>query len=542
MHTTTLKQNSQSLRRLAVGFNLKSHPATQDPATSVSLHPRANCAFTSWTVPTVLALANLLWVASFLPARAAAPFSFESAPGRLPKEVVPEDYDIAIVPDAKALSLTGTESVSLDFRKATDTIQFNSLNERLSGVTLDGQPVKDVVSDDKAQLTTVTLSQPAPAGRHTLRFNYSGVIETKPQGLFAQPFVKPGGGKDVLLSTQFETTDARRMFPCWDEPAFRATYTLTATVPSEWSVVGNMPIAHSVSHGALTTTTFHRSPKMASYLVEFSAGDLVRITDQVGQTELGVWTVRGQEEYGRTALANAKLILADYNEYFGVPFPLPKLDSLAIPGGFTGAMENWGAITYNDQNLLLTPASTLEDRQRVFSIQAHEMAHQWNGDLVTMGWWDDTWLNESFASWRAAKETDLRHPDWKWWEVQDRARETAMAADAQPSSHPIEQHVRDELQAKNSFDPRITYNKGQAVLRMIESYLGSDTFRDGVRAYLMAHAYSNATSADLWNGLSKACGREVGGIVAGWIEQPGFPLVSVAASRDADGNRTITLS
>jgi aminopeptidase N len=493
-------------------------------------------------MPTAFAMAMLLWMASLLALRAAAPFSFETAPGRLPKDVVPKDYDIAIVPDAKALSITGTVSVRLEFHKATDRIQFNSLNEKLSGVTLDGKPAKNVVSDDKAELTTVTLNKPARTGSHTLRFSYTAVIETKPQGLFAQPFVKPGGAKDVLLSTQFEATDARRMFPCWDEPAFRATFTLTVTIPSEWKVVSNMPIAHSARHGATTTTTFQRSPKMPSYLVEFSAGDLARITDQVGKTELGVWTVRGQEQYGSTALANAKLILADYNQYFGVPFPLPKLDSIAVPGGFTGAMENWGAITYNDQHLLITPASTLEDKQRVFSIQAHEMAHQWNGDLVTMGWWDDIWLNESFASWRAAKETDLRHPGWKWWEAQDASKEDAMAADAQPNSHAIQQHVTDELEAANSFDPRITYHKGQAVLRMIEAYLGPDIFRDGIRAYLKAHAYSNATSADLWNGLSKASGRDVGAIASGWTEQAGFPVVLDTANRDADGNRTISLA
>jgi aminopeptidase N len=485
----------------------------------------------------VLALITAL----LLPARAAAPFSFETAPGRLPKDVVPMDYDIAIVPDIKALSITGTETIKLEFRKATDAVQFNSLNEKLDGVTLDGRPVKSVVSDDAAELTTVKLEKPAAKGRHTLRFTYTGMIETKPQGLFLQRFVKPGGDKDVLLSTQFEATDARRMFPCWDEPAFRATYMLTVTVPSEWKVVGNMPIKGSTRQGANTTTTFQRSPKMPSYLVEFSAGDLERIADRVDKTEVGVWTVRGQERYGSNALANATVILSDYNQYFGLRFPLPKLDSIAVPGGYTGAMENWGAITYNDQNLLITPAGTLDTKQRVFSIQAHEMAHQWNGDLVTMGWWDDIWLNESFASWRAAKETDLRHPEWKWWEGEDGAKERAMGADGQPNSHAIEQHVTNELQAASSFDSRITYNKGQAVLRMIEAYLGPDTFRDGVRAYLKAHAYGNATSADLWNGLSKASGHDVGAIVSGWTEQIGFPLVSVTANRDTEGNRIITL-
>ncbi|MFN2459762.1 MAG: M1 family metallopeptidase, partial [Candidatus Velthaea sp.] len=215
---------------------------------------------------------------------------------------------------------------------------------------------------------------------------------------------------------------------------------------------------------------------------------------------------------------------------------------IAVPGGFQGAMENWGAITYNDQALLVNPSSTLANRQNVFSIQAHEMAHQWNGDLVTMGWWDDIWLNESFASWMAAKETDRRNPSWNWWENQDAAKEGAMDADARVTSHPIEIHVTDELQAENSFDPLITYSKGQAFLRMLEAYLTPDTFRDGIRRYMKARAFSNATSADLWKWLSAASGRDVAAVAASWTQQPGFPLVSVAATCDAAGKRTIALT
>ena len=281
---------------------------------------------------------------------------------------------------------------------------------------------------------------------------------------------------------------------------------------------------------------------MPTYLIEFTAGEFASLSGRGGTTLLNIWADRGREKDGAIALANAQQILADYNAYFGVPYPLPKLDSIAIPGGFGGAMENWGAITYNDQLLLLTPRSTIESRQDVYAVMAHEMAHQWNGDLVTMGWWDDLWLNESFASWRAAKQTDLRNPEWKWWDGEDRSKERAMRADAFVSSHAVQQHVRDELQADNVFDPDITYNKGQAVLRMFEAYLGDDVFRDGIRRYMKARAYSNATSADLWNALSAASGRNVADIAAGWIERPGFPLVAVTAVCDAAGKRTIALS
>ena len=491
---------------------------------------------------TVAMIAAAAGTALTMSAQAEAPFSFDTAPGRLPKNVVPLSYTVAIVPNIDTLTLAGTESVTLQFRAATATIVFNSLNETLSEVRLDHKPVAGVVSNDEQQLTTVTLAEPAAAGRHTLTFSYLGKIESQPHGLFTQSYVRPDGGQGRLLSTKMESTDARRMFPCWDEPAFRSTYQLTVTLPSGWQAVSNMPVASHVVDGTLTTTTFRRSPRMPSYLVELTAGELGEITARSDGVDLGVWAARGREQDGKIALANARQILADYDDYFGYRYPLPKLDSIAVPGGFGGAMENWGAITYNDQLLLLSATSTIADQQAVFSVQAHEMAHQWSGDLVTMGWWDDLWLNESFASWRAAKETDQRNPSWKWWQLQDADKEIAMSADARLASHAIQQHVTDELQAANAFDPEITYSKGQAVLRMFEAYLGPDTFRSGVRRYIRARAFSNATTADLWNALSAASGAAIGDIASGWTEQPGFPLVTVAASCDAAGRRTVALA
>jgi aminopeptidase N len=478
-----------------------------------------------------------------LPALAEEPFSFDGAPGRLPKNAVPISYSVAITPEVDSMTIQGKESVLLQLRQATDTLSFNTVNETLSEVRLDGQPVKSVESQNDKEWTSVTLAKAASIGPHTLTFSYVGKIETQPRGLFAQHYALPGGAKGVMLSTQMEPADARRMFPCWDEPAFRATFQLTVTVPSKWATVSNMPVAKRVSRGALTTTTFQRSPKMPSYLIELSVGDLTRISAKQASVEFGVWTVRGQEQYGGTALANAQAILADYNDYFGYPYPLPKLDSIAIPGGFAGAMENWGAITYNDQLLLVMPASTLNDRQNVFSTEAHEMAHQWNGDLVTMGWWDDLWLNESFASWMAARETALRHPEWNWLESEDASRETAMGADARAGSHAIQRHITNELEANNAFDPVITYNKGEAILRMFEAFLGEDTFRNGIRQYIKARVFSNATTGDLWSALNGVSGdRNVGQIAAGWTEQAGFPLVTQTATCDSKGERTIKLT
>ena len=475
-------------------------------------------------------------------ALAAQPYRFESTPGRLPKNVVPLDYSVSLVPDASDRSLRGAESVTLEFREPGASVVLNALELEVSEARLDGAPVQGISADPKQQTVTLLLDKPAPAGRHTLTLSFYGKLGTRPPGVFVQSFVKPGGGKGELVSTKFEPTHARRMFPCWDEPAFRATFELAVTLPRQWAAISNMPVATRVENGATATTTFQRTPRMPSYLVELTGGDLARISAQSGATEIGVWAVRGQEQDGRQALADAQQILSDYNEYFGIAFPLPKLDSIAIPGGFPGAMENWGAITYNDQFLLLTPTSTLENRQGVFDFQAHEIAHQWNGDLVTMAWWDDLWLNESFANWRGAKEVDERHANWNWWEQRDANRERAMRADARINSHAIAQHVSDETQAQNAFDPLITYDKGQAVLRMFEAYLGPATFRDGVQRLMKEHAYSNASSADLWNALAAASGKPVGEIVAGWVERPGFPVVSVRASCDGAGKRSIALS
>jgi len=475
-------------------------------------------------------------------ARSEPKFSFDTTSGQLPKTVVPVDYAIAIDPDVEAGVIHGQETIRLRVREATSTIRFNSVGNALADVRLDGVPVASVVADEAHQVITLTLERPVGPGMHALRFSYTGKIGTGPQGLFAQKYAYPDGRNGLLLSTQFETTYARRMFPCWDEPAFRATYALTATIRAGWTAVSNMPVAERHEHDGRATIRFERTPAMAAYLLEFTAGDLAQVSGTSGATPLGVWAVRGQEGAGATALENARQILADYNAYFAYPFPLPKLDAIAVPGGFTGAMENWGAITYNDQIVLLGPSSTVGDRQQAFSIQAHEMAHQWYGDLVTMGWWDNLWLNESFASWMAAKETDLRNPSWNWWQEQDQSKENAMRADARASSHAIQQPVANELQAENAMDPQITYDKGQAVLRMLEAYLGPEVFRDGVRRYMKDRAFSNSTSADLWSALGAASHEDVGAIAQAWIGQPGFPIVSVTARCDAAGARTIRLA
>jgi len=492
---------------------------------------------------TRLAFVAALCLGVAAPAGAVAPFDFDTTPGRLPKTVVPTGYRITLTPDAAAKTLRGTETVALDVRRPARSITFNTHDMTVSEARLDGTRVAKITTENDKQLTTLALARPAAVGHHVLTLAYAGKIEDAAQGLFAQDYRRPDGTTGRMLSTQFESTDARRMFPSWDEPAFRATYQLTVTLPAAWSAVSNTPVQSRAVHGNRQTIVFEPTPKMPSYLVELSAGDLAAISgtgsDGVKQS---VWAVRGDEQFGGYTLESAKQILSFYDDYFGVKYPLRKLDHIAIPGGFGGAMENWGAITYNESIIIHRANATLGQKQTGYSIVAHEMAHQWNGDLVTMGWWDDIWLNESFASWMAAKATDKFNPDWHWWQGESGTKESAMNADARSTVHAIQQHVADELQADAAFDPAITYDKGQSFLRMLEAYLGEDTFRAGIRAYMKKHAYSNATTADLWAALAAASNKDVGALAKAWTEQPGYPLVSVTAACDAAGNRTVTLA
>src|SRR5213079_1178859 len=265
---------------------------------------------------------------------------------------------------------------------------------------------------------------------------------------------------------------------------------------------------------------------------------------RVGSTQIRVITTKGKAELGRYALEASAQILQYYNDYFGVPYPLPKLDQIAVPGGFGGAMENWGGITYFESTLLFDPKNSSADtKQNIYEVLAHEIAHMWFGDLVTMAWWDNLWLNEGFASWMGSKCTAQFNPQWEVWLARELprdptrrtgiAKEAAMEGDARSTTHPIQQPVATEAEANSALDD-ITYKKGQSFLRMLESFLGEDVFRDGVRRYIAAHEYSNSTTADLWNALSEASKKPVGEIAAGWTEQPGFPVVKV---KREEGNK-----
>ena len=332
-------------------------------------------------------------------------------------------------------------------------------------------------------------------------------------------------GRKRMLSSHLEPADARRIFPSFDEPAFKASIELTVTVPQALLAVSNMPTVREQPIGSgQKQVAFLPTPKMSSYLFVLTIGDLERMTGDADGVTVGVVATRGKSVNGRYALDSAIELLRYYNDYFGVKYPLPKLDLIAVPGGFGGAMENWGGITFFESRLLFDPATNPSDARRgIFSILAHEMAHLWFGDLVTTAWWDNLWLNEGFASWMQTKSAEALHPDWQSWLNGAGFKQAALSDDARRTTHPIQQPVANESEAMAVFDV-ITYGKGQNFIRMLESYLGDDAFRSGIRDYMNRHAYSNATTADLWRALETSSGKPVAAIAAAYTEQGGVPL------------------
>ncbi|MFS8137727.1 MAG: M1 family metallopeptidase [Thermomonas sp.] len=483
---------------------------------------------------------------------AAAPIttSSELATTQLPRSVRPSHYDVAVVPHADRMTFDGKVTVKIDVLKPTTSITLNAIDMTFASVSLtpaNGKPAfaaPKVTVDAAAQTATFTFPQAVPTGSYQLAMTYAGKIGTQANGLFAIDYDTKAGKKRALY-TQFENSDARRFIPSWDEPAYKATFNLEATVPSGEMAVNNMPIASRTDLGnGMTRVRFQPTPKMSTYLLFFGLGEFDRATAMSDGTEIGVITQKGKTGQAKFALDSATAILHEYNDYFGVPYPLPKLDNIASPGSsqFFSAMENWGAIYTFEYSLLMDPTiSTESDKQRIFSTAAHEMAHQWFGDLVTMRWWDDLWLNEGFASWMEARTTDKLHPEWHTNLDDVGTREGAMSRDAVATTHPVVQHVDTVEQASQAFDA-ITYAKGQAVINMLEVYVGSDKWRQGVRDYIKAHAYGNTVSDDLWKTVQAAAGKPVTQMAHDFTLQPGIPLIRVASSACSNGKTTLTLT
>ncbi len=455
-------------------------------------------------------------------------------PTQLPRTVRPTHYELALTPHAASLRFDGTAVIALDVLEPTRTVTLNAIDLTFSSARLtrvDGGPAltPKVTVDAPTQTATFAFAQPVPRGAYRLALDYAGVIGTQAVGLFALDYDGPQGRQRALF-TQFENSDARRMVPSWDEPAYKATFQLTVTVPKGEMAVSNTPAAETTDlGGGRTRVRFQPTPPMSTYLLFLALGDLERATTRVGDTEVGVVTRRGAIDQARFVLDAAAEVLREYNDYFGAPYPLAKLDNVAAPGRsqFFGAMENWGAILSFEYILLVDPSiSTQEDRQGVFSVAAHEISHQWFGDLVTMAWWDDLWLNEGFASWMAGRTTAKLRPDWNTALEAVADRDDAMARDALVTTHPVVQRIETVEQASQAFDS-ITYKKGEAVIRMLEGYVGEDAWRAGVRRYIEKYTHRNTVSDDLWREIEAAAGQPVTAIAHDFTLQPGIPLVVV---------------
>ena len=458
---------------------------------------------------------------------------------RLPVDVRPLKYSLTLTPDLDTFTFLGEETVELQVTKPVSTITANASELEISQAQLtlkDGAtlPAKEISLDEAAETVTYSFDRSIPEGTATLNVRFTGTLNDELRGFYRSQYKAADGRERFLATTQFEATDARRAFPCWDDPAVKATYQVTLVVPSDLVAISNMPVeSETPVEGGTKAVRFAESPRMSTYLLAFIVGDFASVEATAPNgTVVRVWTTRGKEEQGRFATENAVRLLAFFNDYFGIPYPLQKLDHIAIPDFAAGAMENWGAITYRETALLYDAAnSAANTRQRILEVVAHEMAHMWFGDLVTMEWWDDLWLNESFASWMGDKAVDHLYPEWHMWtQFVSQDTNAGLSLDGLRNSHPIEARVEDPAEIRELFDA-ISYSKGAATLRMLEEFLGEETFRSGLNAYLSTHQYGNARTEDLWAALEQVSGQPVTSLMNTWIKQTGYPVLQVETQR-----------
>jgi puromycin-sensitive aminopeptidase len=466
---------------------------------------------------------------------------------RLPIGVTPLHYELTLTPDLEAFTFDGRAVIDATLER-TSSIVLNSAELTFNGAAItlangDVVQAKEISLDEKSERATVVFDRELQPGTAQLSMDYTGILNDQLRGFYRAGYMDPDGNQRYMAATHLEATDARRAFPCWDEPSIKATYGITLNVPSDLVALSNMPVDESKDLGnGVKAVRFAKTPKMSTYLVVLVVADMVSVKEKTKHgTTMGVWAVRGKEEQGRFALETSVKVLDYFNDYFKIPYPLPKMDHIAVPDFAAGAMENWGGITYRETALLFDPEnSAAAARQRIAEVVAHEMAHMWFGDLVTMEWWDDLWLNESFASWVGDKAVGSVFPEWNMW-TQFVAHDTqaGLGLDGLRNSHPIGVDVKDPAEISEIFDA-ISYSKGGSVLRMLEAFLGEETFREGLHDYLFAHQYANARKDDLWTALEKASGQPVTKVMAAWVDQTGYPVLETQARRDGEVHVDIT--
>ena len=462
--------------------------------------------------------------------------------GRLPETVRPERYDLRVTvqPDEGRFSGRVRIAVQLAEPARELTLHAQELEVGDARVEFDGRRSAATVRLDLAA-TTLTLNLPSelPKGAAVIDLAFAGRLNRQMKGLYeARATVE--GVEERYAFTQCEPTDARRFFPCFDEPGFKATFSLEATAPAHLTILSNMPAVSEARNGATKTIRFADTPVMATYLLALAVGRLSSSARRIAETHVAVWALPQDLHLADFALGVTEATLPLLNDYFGLPYPYPKLDLIAVPDFAMGAMENWGAIFFRDSRLLVETKRASTATQRVVAnVIVHEIVHQWFGNLVTMAWWDDLWLNEAFATWLACKIVDQWRPEWRSWEEFQLEKQIPLELDALDSSRPIVSDVRSSSEIESMFDP-LTYEKGAAVLRMIERFVGDEVFRDGIRAYMRRHQFGNTVASDLWRALEAASGHPVGALAKDWLTQAGYPIVT---ARDVSGDgRTIALT
>ncbi len=462
-------------------------------------------------------------------------------PHRLPDDVVPHRYDLVLEPDLQQASFDGTVTISVQVQRATDQVVLHALDLEIDGATVrvgDQEHTATVGLDAEHEMATLSLPSVLPVGPAELRLSFRGVLNDQLLGFYRSTFtsVDPATGdatESTLAVTQFESTHARRAFPCFDEPAFKAVFAVTLVVPRDQFVVANTAELERTDVGdGRVRVQFADTISMSTYLVAFVIGPLEatepRMVEGIdGPIPLRVVYPPGNAHLCGFALDVAEAGLRFYEEYYGLPYPGDKVDLVAVPDFAFGAMENLGCITFREVLLLVDPErSTQPELQRVADVINHELAHMWFGDLVTMSWWNGIWLNEAFATFMEVMATDAFRPDWDVWTTFGLARAAAFDTDTLHATRPIEYEVVTAADAEGMFDI-LTYEKGASVVRMLEQYLGPKVFRDGIAAYLRRHAYGNTETADLWVALEETSGEPVRRIMDSWIFRGGHPVVRV---------------
>ena len=460
---------------------------------------------------------------------------------RLPRTVVPTRYDLVLEPDLGSATFSGTVEIEIDVHERVDEIVVNALDLAIDQATVRTEvgaevAVTDVAHDEELQRATLALAVPVEPGAWLLRMSFRGELNDQLHGFYRSTYTDDDG-THTIATTQFEAADARRAFPCWDEPDLKAVFGVTLVVPEGVAALSNGPEIDRAPNGdGRVRVRFADTMSMSTYLVAFVVGRL-EITDpiDVDGVPLRLVHLPGKGHLARFALEAGEFSLRFFTEYYGIPYPDRKVDFVAIPDFAQGAMENTGLITYRESLLLVDPEhATQPELENIADVVAHELAHQWFGNLVTMRWWNGIWLNEAFATFMALVTVDAWRPDWEQWNTFARGATAAKEVDALRSTRAIEYPVHSPDDASGMFDV-LTYQKGAAILRMLEQYLGADRFREGIRLYLARHAYGNTETHDLWHAIEEASGEPVRRIMDQWIWQGGYPLVT--ASPSADGVR-----